>query len=352
MAARAAVVRLTRGGPSLWWVLAALAALLLDAGGRVAAELVQVPRDMEQRGAEPRLFEQAGGEQAGAGVRAGVSLRDAPARLALGAAAAAADERRVYVVTGATGRTGQIAWKLLHASKGLAARALVRNATKARQLLQCGACGPDEGVFVGDVTQPRSLGAAFEGAFGLVICTGALPIKGADGKWSYPPGGFPVDVDWQGVVNQVMVAKNKGVKHVILVSSMGTSKPYSHLDRLGDGFSLFYKLNAEAFLMQSRLPYTIVKPCGLTDKTADLGTQVGSCDSFPHLQPVPIIARVRVAGILVAAASAWPDSSWTRFDVCADPLRPLAKEDYPAIFRAAADELVRCQRTPLDAPSP
>jgi hypothetical protein len=31
-------------------------------------------------------------------------------------------------VTGATGRTGQVAWKLLRASEDLAAHALVRNA--------------------------------------------------------------------------------------------------------------------------------------------------------------------------------------------------------------------------------
>jgi hypothetical protein len=332
MAGRGPNRRASRSGRSSacrWWLLGALAALLLGSA------LAQEP---------PR-----GAELTGAGARAGVSLRDAPARLARGApSAAAAGERRVYVVTGATGRTGQLAWKLLRSSEGLAARALVRNATKARQLLQCGACGPDEGVFVGDITRPASLGAALEGAFGLIICTGSWPTKGADGKWSYPPGGFPVDVDWQGVVNQVMVAKGRGVRHVILLSSMGTSKPYSYLDRLGDGFSLFYKLNAEAFLMQSRLPYTIVKPCGLTDKVVDLGTQVGNCDSFPHPRPVPIIARARVAGILVAAASVWPDSSGSRFDVCADPLRPMAKDDFQAIFQAASDELGRCQNTPAD----
>jgi hypothetical protein len=87
------------------------------------------------------------------------------------------------------------------------------------------------------------------------------------------------------------------LRRLLSGDSMGTSQPYSFLDRLGDGFSLFYKLNAEAFcspfLMQSRLPYTIVNPCGLTDKVVDLGTQVGNCDSFPHPRPVPIIARAR-----------------------------------------------------------
>jgi hypothetical protein len=83
-----------------------------------------------------------------------------------------------------TGRTGQVAWKLLRASEDLAAHALVRNATNPRQLLQCGACEPDEGVIVGAVTQPGSLGATPRGAFGLVICTGSLPTKGVDVKWS------------------------------------------------------------------------------------------------------------------------------------------------------------------------
>jgi uncharacterized protein YbjT (DUF2867 family) len=52
-------------------------------------------------------------------------------------------------------------------------RALVRNATKAKELLPCGDCGTEDGVFVGDVTDPSSLTAAFEGARRLVILTGA-----------------------------------------------------------------------------------------------------------------------------------------------------------------------------------
>ena len=42
-------------------------------------------------------------------------------------------------------------------------RALVRNVTKARELLGCKACDESEGVFVGDVTKPETLTAASTG---------------------------------------------------------------------------------------------------------------------------------------------------------------------------------------------
>jgi hypothetical protein len=41
--------------------------------------------------------------------------------------------------------------------------------------------------------------------------------------------------------------------------------PDSPLDLLGNGHVLFYKLNSEAALMASGLPFTIIKPTGLTD---------------------------------------------------------------------------------------
>ena len=47
------------------------------------------------------------------------------------------------VVTGATGRTGMLTYLALR-DAGVEVRALVRNASKARELLDCGPCGEDE----------------------------------------------------------------------------------------------------------------------------------------------------------------------------------------------------------------
>ena len=56
----------------------------------------------------------------------------------------------IVLVTGATGQTGSLAYFQLKAA-GFETRALVRNATKAQAILQCGACSEKEGVYVGDV---------------------------------------------------------------------------------------------------------------------------------------------------------------------------------------------------------
>ena len=47
------------------------------------------------------------------------------------------------VVSGATGRTGALTYLALR-DAGVEVRALVRNASKARELLDCGRCGEDE----------------------------------------------------------------------------------------------------------------------------------------------------------------------------------------------------------------
>jgi len=102
------------------------------------------------------------------------------------------------LVTGATGRTGQLVYKLLK-EKGVPVRGLVRNATKARELLKCDKCDQSEGIFIGDVTQKENLAAAMDGATALAVATSAAP-QCKDFKdpstCSYPKGDYPVDVDF------------------------------------------------------------------------------------------------------------------------------------------------------------
>ena len=96
-----------------------------------------------------------------------------------GSAAVAAEGRReVVLVTGATGRTGQILYASLR-DAGYAVRALVRTQSKAQEVLNCGACAEADGVFVGDVTDLSSLAAPMAGADVLVILTSSVPLPGA-----------------------------------------------------------------------------------------------------------------------------------------------------------------------------
>merc|ERR550514_1650681 len=78
---------------------------------------------------------------------------------------------RTVVVTGATGRSGSSIYLLLKKA-GVNVRGLVRNTSKARQYLGCSKCDESEGIFVGDITKPESMGPAMAGADGLVITTG------------------------------------------------------------------------------------------------------------------------------------------------------------------------------------
>jgi len=60
------------------------------------------------------------------------------------------DQSRIIVVTGATGRTGSLVYENLKKDPTFIVRALVRNATTARERLNCTKCDASDGIFVGD----------------------------------------------------------------------------------------------------------------------------------------------------------------------------------------------------------
>ena len=73
------------------------------------------------------------------------------------------DGQQVVLVTGATGRTGSLAYgQLLKMSQQPGAtvarpRALIRNATGAQEILNCTKCDASEGVYIGDVSNATLL---------------------------------------------------------------------------------------------------------------------------------------------------------------------------------------------------
>lgn len=75
--------------------------------------------------------------------------------------------KRSWVITGATGRTGRLLYNVMKTDPSLSVRALVRNATKAKEKLNCGACSKAEGVFVGDITKLSTMEDAFKGVNGM-----------------------------------------------------------------------------------------------------------------------------------------------------------------------------------------
>lgn len=243
------------------------------------------------------------------------------------------------LVTGATGRTGSAAYRLLK-SQGVEVRALVRNVTKAQELLGCTACDESDGIYVGDVTSPSTLDAPMSGASGLVILTSShADCDNIFHHCSFPHGQSPADVDWKGQRNQIeafaksVAASQIATPMIALVSAMGTT----HVDSPFPGHSAFYKLNAEAALMSSRIPFAIVKPCGLVDGAPATRALLVDHDDAMYDMDEPTIARGDVARLLVAALAA-PDviGAGVRFDVCSTAAgAPTADADLVNVLRNA-----------------
>jgi catechol 2,3-dioxygenase-like lactoylglutathione lyase family enzyme len=257
--------------------------------------------------------------------------------------------RKTVLLTGATGRTGRLVYSKL-VDAGYNVRALIRSRSKAGEVLGCGACAETDGAFIGDVTDIDSLSAPMRGVDILVILTSSVPLPGAPGavdgdpplpggfaaNLHYAPGGSPREVDWLGCKNLVKTAVAAGVQQVVLVSSKGTTEPDSALDLMGGGHSLFYKLQAEVFLMGSGIDiYTIVKPCGLDPTLSESHGQhmlVASHDDeyITHRT----MSRGDLATVLLKAVQMPENARGLRFDLCVDPTA-AADGDWVRLFEEA-----------------
>mmetsp|Transcript_24908 Transcript_24908/g.65684 ORF Transcript_24908/g.65684 Transcript_24908/m.65684 type:complete len:284 (+) Transcript_24908:64-915(+) len=254
--------------------------------------------------------------------------------------ASVADGRTTVVVSGATGQSGNLFYKRLKAENVSNVRAFVRNVTKAKDLLECDACDEAEGIFVGDVKDPRTLKAAMKGADVLAIFTSSAPRcgpLGPLGNCSYPPGAEPRAIDFLGTKNQLSAFASAGgslkAKRVIYMSTMGTTRPDNFLDKLGNGQVSFYHLQAEVSIMSSGIPFTIAKACGLgSGSGGKRKLSVGHDDatfSFTHT-----VNRDDVARVLVEAVRHPDAASGLRFDICSDwfgsPTTDIVKDVFGA----------------------
>ena len=190
----------------------------------------------------------------------------------------------LVLVAGATGGTGQeIVEQAL--ARGFRVRALVRDDAKARTLFA------DRVQYaLGDVRQPRTLRAAVRGADFVISALGANAQR--------DPENSPERVDYQGVKALAEAAKAAGVKHFVLVSSMGVTHPEHELNRTLDNI-LQWKLKGEQAVRATGIHYTVVRPGGLSnDPRGREGVKVMQGD------PVGAdgrISRAALAAVLVNA---------------------------------------------------
>lgn len=182
------------------------------------------------------------------------------------------------LVAGATGETGcRIVQELVN--RQIPVRAFVRDQDKAKTIL------PSEAeLVVGDVLDVDSLTKAMTGCTVLLCATGARP--------SLNPSG-PYQVDYEGTKNLVNVAKEQGIEQFVLVSSLCVSQFFHPLNLFW--LVLYWKKQAETYLENSGLKYTIVRPGGLKNEDNSDPILVSSADTLFEGS----IPRTKVAQVCV-----------------------------------------------------
>lgn len=150
------------------------------------------------------------------------------------------------LVVGATGQTGKHIVKDL-TKRNIAVTAVVRNLEKAQELFPSGV-----DFILGDVTKPDTIAKAMSHCNILICATGATP------SFDFTD---PYQVDCQGTKNLVNLAQANNIEHFVIVSSLCVSRFFHPLNLFW--LVLFWKKQAELYLQQSGLTYTIVRPGGL-----------------------------------------------------------------------------------------
>lgn len=152
---------------------------------------------------------------------------------------------------------------------------------------------PGTAVVAGDVTQPATLPAALAGADAAVFAASAAK------------GTLPATVDDEGVGHLATAAKAAGLRSVVLVSSAlvdpknGWNWIRILLNNMRKGKMMDAKWAGERRLVRTGVPYTIVRPGGLTDGPGGVSALVvaqGDTGSPGR------VARADVGRVCVAAA--------------------------------------------------
>lgn len=240
------------------------------------------------------------------------------------------------LVTGATGRTGSLVLKQLRDIKSpnkIDAAGFARNQEKVQQMF-----GDTHGFYFGNITNPESLKVAMANQDALIILTSAIPQVTPPTEPGKPPGctfelgGTPEEVDYQGQINQINSAKAAGVKHIILVGSMGGTNKHHPLNSFGQ--ILIWKRKAEKYLINSGIDYTIIRAGGLIDEPGGRELLVGKNDELLIHPPNGIattIPRVDVAQVAIQALI-HPEARNKAFDVIATPAQHPTDQDFASLF--------------------
>lgn len=245
------------------------------------------------------------------------------------------------LVTGAGGKTGEIALrKMASMTDKLQASGTARTEASAALVQQktgapCKVC---------NLTEPQGMDAALQGVQTLVILSSATPKPNylkllgffcrkfclcdkeapMGSAFGYPSGGMPRQVDWEGARDLIDSAKRVGVQHVVLVGSMGGTKPDNFLNKMGKGDVLLWKRKAEMYLQSSGLKYTIIHPGGLLPRWGSKAVPGGERELVVGVDDVLMdrksrnIPREDVADVVVQCVLEPETAAGRSFDIVAN----------------------------------
>jgi uncharacterized protein YbjT (DUF2867 family) len=195
-------------------------------------------------------------------------------------ASSAYDTSGPVLVLGATGALGQIlVQQLRQANRSV--RTYLRDVTKADEVELTGAT-----VEIGKLVDQEKLAKALHGISGVLWAVGARP--------SMTPGEIEM-TEYKALGVLAMVMQRVGPMPLVVCSSMGTLNPYS-IPPLAKILEAKRKGELAVEQTEPALPYTIVRPGGLTDKPGGSGVLLA-----PSIPVMGRIARADVATIMIAA---------------------------------------------------
>ena len=228
------------------------------------------------------------------------------------------------LVTGVTGRTGSLVFKKLQEySDKFIPVGFARSQAKVKEMFSS-----SQEFFIGDIREAESLKTAMQGCQALVILTSAIPkLKdtiqpNTPPEFEYASGESPEQIDYYGQKHQIDVAKESGVEHIVLVGSMGGTIENHPLNKMGNGNILIWKRQAEEYLMNSGVDYTIIRAGGLLDKQGGVRELVaGQNDMLLQNPPNDIPTSIPRADIaeLVVQALQYSTARNKVFDVISKP---------------------------------
>jgi uncharacterized protein YbjT (DUF2867 family) len=171
------------------------------------------------------------------------------------------------LIAGANGKIGRHLLSYMAESEHQA-RALIRDADQAPELLELGAFE----TVVGDLESDCS--RALQGCDAVVFTAGSGPHTGPDKT---------VAVDRDGAIRLIDAAEAAGVKRFLMVSSMRADQPETGPEHMQHYFHA--KQQADNHLRASSLDYTIVRPGKLTEE-AGLGW-IEAAERLDHFGEIP-----------------------------------------------------------------